>query len=193
MNCLHEVLGMKTPKEKTDGELIAYATEKARDAGSKNALDMTIGEIEKYALEDASKARMSVKMREIQAKGSQDREAAAHPRQLIAATMALAGVKDETPLQKLGIKDNKRLEPFAKEVSVSRETVGDLRKIVQKHGREEGMSKILQMVEKQTVARKKAVEKALEPKLQEKKTVQEEDGGRKIGEGRPGANSFRRF
>lgn len=214
MSRLTEVLGTKSPKEMADGELIAYATEKARDKGSQNALNMTIGEIEQYALEDASKARMSVKLREIQAKGSKSQSAkdlaagrsadqnkleqrldgqADNRKKLIAATMALAGVKNNTSLKNISLNDNQSLAAFASEVDVSRETIGDLRQVVEDEGRKAGMSKILSMVEKQALAKKKALEKALEPKLKQKKAGQEQEGGRQIGEGRPGAKAFRGY
>jgi len=195
-------------------EMLTYLAEKSHETpGLMTA--MTVDDVEKSVLRDAPAAGLSVRVvkdtvakhsidltktsvkeldsvkQNVQDEAQEQNRHKKYQRTLAAAAMELSTVNDHLSLDKVPkVSDNVKL--LRRQMTSNKQaasTVGDVRNYVHDQAKKEGITDAIEKIEKFSKSRDEKVKSQLTAK-QRADTKQEIDGGRRMGESRPGANSM---
>lgn len=182
--------------------VVTYLAEKSHDNPTHKSKiqDFTVSEVEAMVLADARDAGLSVQVVNLRQKQQEQEKSVRmihdnnkYNHALVKSAIELAPLKDKTELVKLPeMSDNLKLlrrQMVANQVPGN--NVGDLREYVHAEAKKQGVFKAVEAVEKDSHAKDARIKSHLQPKAKTTTASQEVDGGRKMGESRPGAN--RRF
>lgn len=175
-------------------DVLTYLAHVSHEHGKGRMQTLTVPEVEQAVLADAPEAHLSVTVvKQITQPVKKQFDHKAYQKTLVTAAYELANAHDKLPVEKMPIvSDSVKLlhsQMVANQQPGNRVT--DLRKYVHHEAEKEGITKAIDRVEALAKQQQADFEKKTTPKKKAASMDAAVDGGRKIGESRPGAGRLR--
>ncbi len=192
--------------DRLDADVLVYLSELSHvdDHGLMNTIP--VNEVEKAVLSDAPDAGLSVSVKKAIVEKSASKNVANQPdvkkqfdhkayqKTLVTAALELSTINDKMSFDKLPSMSNS-IKSLREQMVANNKPglrVDDLKKYIHAEADREGVTKAVENIEKYGKSLDKKTTAKLTPKEKQSTVDASIDGGRKMGESRPGANSIMR-